>query len=116
MRVRHIRRTKETFALYKRMYDEGITDSSARNDDGSTWSAGFIAGKVGILLHGSLLVNQLKEEVTFDWGAAPLGSPAGSSRPTPPTEKPNSTSAAAAPAGANPLAGTHPRSLCPRCF
>ncbi|MGP3968228.1 ABC transporter substrate-binding protein [Streptomyces sp. 6N223] len=73
---------EETFALYKRMYDEGITDSSARNDDGSTWSAGFVAGKVGILLHGSLLVNEFKEEVTFDWGAAPLGSPDGSATST----------------------------------
>lgn len=72
---------KATFALYKRMYDEGIVASGAKTEDGSTWSEGFVAGKVGIVLNGSPLIDSLKS-VKFDWGIAALGSPDGSATST----------------------------------
>jgi len=72
---------KATFALYKRMYDEGIVASGAKTEDGSTWSEGFVAGKVGIVMNGSPLINSL-QPVKFDWGVAPLGSPDGSASST----------------------------------
>ncbi|MGI8768163.1 MAG: ABC transporter substrate-binding protein [Propionibacteriaceae bacterium] len=72
---------KATFALYKRMYDEGIVASGAKTEDGSTWSASFVAGKVGIVMNGSPLISSL-QSVKFDWGVAPLGSPDGSATST----------------------------------
>ena len=72
---------KATFALYKRMYTEGIVASGAKTEDGSTWSEGFTAGKVGIVLNGSPLIDGLKK-VKFDWGVAPLGSPDGTATST----------------------------------
>lgn len=72
---------KATFALYKRMYDEGIVASGAKTEDGSTWADSFVAGKVGIVLNGSPLISTLKP-VKFDWGVAPLGSPDGSATST----------------------------------
>ncbi|MGP3968223.1 ABC transporter substrate-binding protein [Streptomyces sp. 6N223] len=72
---------KETFALYGRMYDEGIVVSGAKTDDGATWTAGFLAGNVGILLMGSQLINSL-QDVDFDWGVEPLGSPNGAATST----------------------------------
>lgn len=68
---------KATFALYKRMYDEGIVASGAKTEDGSTWSDSFVAGKVGIVMNGSPLISALKA-VKFNWAVAPLGSPDGS--------------------------------------
>lgn len=72
---------KATFALYKRMFDEGIVASGAKTEDGSTWSEGFVAGKVGIVMNGSPLISSL-QPVTFDWGVAALGSPDGSATST----------------------------------
>lgn len=67
----------ETFALYKKMYDEGIAPSSAKTEDGTTWTTQFLAGKVGIIPAGSFLVSQIKKG-TFDWGTVPLMAPDGS--------------------------------------
>ncbi len=72
---------KKTFALYKKMYDEGIVASGAKTEDGSTWSASFLAGKVGILPLGSPLVGDL-QKVKFQWGVAPLMAPDGSATST----------------------------------
>lgn len=72
---------KATFALYKRMFDEGIVASGAKTEDGSTWSEGFVAGKVGIVMNGSPLISSL-QPVKFDWGVAALGSPDGSATST----------------------------------
>ena len=72
---------KATFALYKRMFDEGIVASGAKTEDGSTWAEGFLAGKVGIVMNGSPLISSL-QSVKFEWGVAALGSPDGSATST----------------------------------
>lgn len=72
---------KATFALYRKMYDEGIVASGAKTEDGSTWGDGFLAGKVGIVMNGSPMIDSLKS-VKFEWGVAPLSSPDGSATST----------------------------------
>lgn len=71
----------ETFALYKRMFDEDIAPSSSETEDGSTWTTQFIAGQIGILPAGSFLVSQLAD-APFDWGIAGLMAPDGSATST----------------------------------
>jgi len=72
---------KQVFALYKKMYDEGIVASGAKTEDGSTWAASFLAGKVGILPQGSGLVGSLNK-AKFSWGVASLSSPDGTASST----------------------------------
>jgi multiple sugar transport system substrate-binding protein len=72
----------ETFALYKRMFDEDIAPSSAKSDDGTTWDTLFTEGKVGLLPLGSFAYPALREDATFDWGVAPLMAPDGSGTST----------------------------------
>ena len=67
----------QTFALYKKMFDEGIAPSSAKTEDGTTWTTQFLAGKIGIIPAGSFLTSQIKKG-TFDWGTVPLMAPDGS--------------------------------------
>lgn len=68
---------RDVMALYQRMYEEGIAPSSAANEDGSTWTAGFTSGTIGILPAGSFLMETLRQEADFDWGVAPLPAPDG---------------------------------------
>lgn len=71
----------EAFALYKRMVDEDIVPSSAEAEDGSTWTASFKAGQIGILPAGSFLTSELASG-SFDWGVASLMAPDGSATST----------------------------------
>ena len=73
---------KQAFALYKRMFDEGIVAKSAKTEDGSTWTASFLAGKVGILPARSFLFGDLAAKAKFSWGVAPLTNPDGSKSST----------------------------------
>lgn len=70
-----------TFALYRKMFDEGIAPSSAKSEDGTTWTTQFIAGKIGIIPAGSFLTSQLSK-VPFQWGVTPLMAPDGSATST----------------------------------
>ncbi|WP_033293213.1 ABC transporter substrate-binding protein [Amycolatopsis jejuensis] len=72
---------QEAFALYKRMFDEGIVPSSAKTESGSTWTTLFEAGKVGILPAGSFEFANLAK-VNFKWGIAPIMSPDGKATST----------------------------------
>lgn len=63
---------KQAFALYKKMYDQGIAPSSAKSEDGSTWTTSFLAGKIGILPAGSFLFGDVAAKAKFDWGGHPL--------------------------------------------
>lgn len=73
---------KQAFALYKRMFDEGIVPSGSKTEDGSTWTASFLAGKIGILPAGSFAFAGLLAGAKFDWGVTPLMSPDGSKTST----------------------------------
>lgn len=67
--------------LYRGFVEDDIVPSGAKSDDGTTWSAGFVAGKIGILPVGTFLFGAL-EEVPFEWGVAPLPAPDGSGSST----------------------------------
>jgi len=71
-----------TADLYKRLYDEDIVPSGAKTDDGTTWTASFNAGKIGILPVGTFNFGALNADPTFDWGVAPLPAPDGSASGT----------------------------------
>jgi multiple sugar transport system substrate-binding protein len=68
----------ETMALYKRLTDEGIAPSSVKTEDGATWTASFLAGKVGIFPAGSFVFPEAIAKAKFDWGVTPLMAPDGS--------------------------------------
>jgi multiple sugar transport system substrate-binding protein len=73
---------KAIFTLYKQLSDEKLVDSSDKAQDGATWPANFLAGKVGMLPLGSPIVGDLLKQTKFQWGVTPLMSPDGSKTST----------------------------------
>jgi multiple sugar transport system substrate-binding protein len=73
---------KAIFGLYRQLTTEGLTDSSDKTQDGSTWPNNFLAGKVGMLALGSPIVGALQAQKIFDWGVTPLMAPDGSGTAT----------------------------------
>lgn len=71
----------ETLALYKKMVDNDIVPAGAKTEDGSTWSALFNAGKIGIIPIGTFDFAALAD-ASFDWGIAALPAPDGSAGST----------------------------------
>ncbi len=67
--------------LYRSLYEKGAVPSAAKSDDGTTWTASFNAGKIGILPVGTFDFGAL-EKAGFDWGVAPLPAPDGSGSST----------------------------------
>jgi multiple sugar transport system substrate-binding protein len=68
---------KAIFTLYKQLSDENLVDSSDKTQDGATWPANFLAGKVGMLPLGSPIVGDLLKQTAFQWGVTALMSPDG---------------------------------------
>jgi multiple sugar transport system substrate-binding protein len=73
---------KQTFGLYKQMWDAGVMPSNARTQDGSTWANNFESGNVGMMAQGSAIVGALQKQKSFDWGVARLMAPDGSGTST----------------------------------
>jgi multiple sugar transport system substrate-binding protein len=73
---------KKIFTLYKRLSDENLVASSDKTQDGSTWPANFLDGKVGMLPLGSPIVGDLLKQTKFEWGVTGLMSPDGSKTST----------------------------------
>jgi len=73
---------KAIFKMYKQTSDENLVDSSDKTQDGATWPANFLAGKVGMLALGSPIVGDLLKQTSFEWGVTPLMSPDGSKTAT----------------------------------
>ncbi len=73
---------KKIFTLYKQLSDENLVDSSDKTQDGATWPANFLAGKVGMLPLGSPIVGDLLKQTQFQWGVTALMSPDGSKTST----------------------------------
>jgi multiple sugar transport system substrate-binding protein len=73
---------KKIFTLYKQLSDEKLVDSSDKAQDGATWPANFLAGKVGMLPLGSPIVGDLLKQTKFQWGVTALMSPDGSKTST----------------------------------
>lgn len=72
---------KDTLDLYKKMFDNDIIPPGAKTEDGSTWSALFNAGKIGIIPIGTFDFGALAD-APFDWGIASLPSPSGDASST----------------------------------
>jgi multiple sugar transport system substrate-binding protein len=68
---------KKIFALYKQINDEQLVPTASKTEDGSTWPAAFVAGKIGILPLGSPIVGDLLKQTQFQWGVGALPSPDG---------------------------------------
>src|SRR5665213_2830649 len=72
---------QQAYALYKRMFDDGLVPSAAKTDNGSTWTTQFEAGKIGMLPAGTFVFADMAK-VKFNWGITPLMSPDGSKTST----------------------------------
>jgi multiple sugar transport system substrate-binding protein len=70
------------FKLYKQLNDEKLVDPSDKAQDGATWPANFLAGRVGMLPLGSPIVADLLKQTKFQWGVTALMSPDGSKTST----------------------------------
>ena len=70
------------WALYRKMAAEDIAPAATKTEDGTTWGASFLAGKVGILPTGSFLFGDLNAAKDLDWGVTSLMAPDGSGRST----------------------------------
>jgi multiple sugar transport system substrate-binding protein len=68
---------RKIFGLYKQMIDENLVPTATKTEDGSTWQAQFLAGKIGILPLGSPIVGDLLKQTAFQWGVAALPAPDG---------------------------------------
>jgi multiple sugar transport system substrate-binding protein len=73
---------RQVMTLYKQLNDEQLVPTASRTEDGATWPAQFVAGKIGILPLGSPIVGDLLKQTTFQWGVASLMSPDGSKTST----------------------------------
>ena len=68
---------RRIFGLYKTMIDENLVPTATKTEDGSTWAAQFVAGKIGILPLGSPIVSDLLKQKAFEWGVTALPAPGG---------------------------------------
>lgn len=68
--------------LYRKLYAEDIVPSAAKADDGTTWSAAFNAGQVGMIPLGTFDFPTLAKDAKFKWGVASFPSPDGSATST----------------------------------
>ncbi len=73
---------KKIFTLYRKLSDEKLVASSDKAQDGATWPANFLDGKVGMLPLGSPIVGDLLKQTKFEWGVTGLMSPDGSKTST----------------------------------
>ncbi len=67
--------------LYQRLYAADLMSPESAQETGSTWTAAFTAGKVGLAPIGNFIFPELAE-VDFEWGYAPLVAPDGSGTST----------------------------------
>lgn len=74
--------SRDVFALYKQLWDQGLVPSNAQTQDGSTWADAFVGGNVGLMAQGSAMIGRLDKESHFNWGVAPLPAPHGSASST----------------------------------
>ena len=72
----------DILGLYKKLYDDGLVDPSAKTADGTSWQEMFIQGKAGIWPNGSYSIPRINEEAKFDWGYMPIANADGSATST----------------------------------
>jgi multiple sugar transport system substrate-binding protein len=67
----------QAFALYRRMYQEGIVPASAKNESGPTWTQGFANGLIGMQPMGATALQTIEEGPDLQVGVAAIPGPTG---------------------------------------
>ncbi len=62
----------KVYALYRRMYQEGLVPASAKNENGPTWMQDFSNGNIGIQPMGATALQTMKEGPRLRVGVAPI--------------------------------------------
>lgn len=62
----------EVFALYRRLYEEGVAASASRQEAGPTWLGALRDGRIGIAPGPSVWLGQIEAESGVDLGVAPI--------------------------------------------
>lgn len=60
------------YALYRKMFTEGLVPASAKNENGPTWTQAFQDGKIGIQPMGATALQAMKESADLKVGVAPI--------------------------------------------
>lgn len=60
------------YALYRKMFQEGVVPASAKNENGPTWTQEFTNGLIGIQPMGSTSLQTIKEGPDLQVGVAPI--------------------------------------------
>lgn len=60
------------YALYRRMFQEGLVPQSAKNENGPTWTQEFLEGRIGIQPMGSTALQTIVEGPDLQVGVAPI--------------------------------------------
>ncbi|MEV0564555.1 sugar ABC transporter substrate-binding protein [Dactylosporangium sp. NPDC050588] len=62
----------EVFALYRKLYDEGVAAPASKDEAGPTWLGALQSGKIGIAPAPSAWLGIIEEKATFKVGIAPI--------------------------------------------
>lgn len=60
------------YALYRKMYAEGLVPASAKNENGPTWTQDFSNGKIGLQPMGATSLQSIKEGSDLQVGVAAI--------------------------------------------
>jgi multiple sugar transport system substrate-binding protein len=60
------------YALYRKMYAEGIVPGTVKNENGPTWTQDFLNGQIGIQPMGATALQLIKEGPDLQVGVAPI--------------------------------------------
>lgn len=62
----------EVFALYRKLYDEGVAAPASKDEAGPTWLGALQSGKIGIAPAPSVWLGIIEEKAKFKLGVAPI--------------------------------------------
>jgi multiple sugar transport system substrate-binding protein len=62
----------DVFALYRKLYDEGVAAPAAKDEAGPTWLGALQSGKIGIAPGPAAWLGLIEEKATFKLGVAPI--------------------------------------------
>ncbi|MET7394787.1 sugar ABC transporter substrate-binding protein [Dactylosporangium sp. NPDC005572] len=62
----------DVFALYRKLYEEGVAAPASKDEAGPTWLGALQSGKIGIAPAPSAWLGLIEEKATFKLGVAPI--------------------------------------------
>jgi multiple sugar transport system substrate-binding protein len=62
----------DVFALYRKLYEEGVAAPAAKDEAGPTWLGALQSGRIGIAPAPSVWLGTIEEKADFDLGVAPI--------------------------------------------